>query len=100
MEELQGEGEENERVAAFHARAAAERDRMARETGKHAQKHQNLRDQFGTGRVDAWYAENQQYVTASATPQLSPPCTATSDADCRKSSTCSPPLSDGRVPGT
>ena len=56
---------EDERVAAFYARAAGERERMNKETGKMVSKHQELRTQFGEQRVQAWYDEHRDFAGAA-----------------------------------
>ena len=59
---------EDERLAAFYARASSERNRMNKETGKMVQKHQDLRTQFGEQRVQAWYDEHREFNTDAPAP--------------------------------
>ena len=50
--------EEEERVRAFYERAAAERSRMVKETGRMQTKHSALRQQVGSETVSQWCAEH------------------------------------------
>jgi hypothetical protein len=67
--------EDEERLRAFHSRAAGESARLAREASKQKAKHADLRAKYGTEAVSNWYADHQAHLNAqpAAGAELSGP---------------------------